>query len=336
MTRLLCFAVTIGAMGLSAAAHAESFSFTVGGHHISINTARSCYSAACVSVSIPGIVAGHHRHSDSIVAAQDAAPGKAVPRAGAAIASAPAVAPAPVAASAPVPQIVPTASPAEPRVAVAPATPPSPPPAPKLAATGGTEVAAPPPPSPPAEPAKTTATEAPAAPPPSAQPALDKSPIERPAQAMPATPPAAAIPSPGPAPVPKAAEAVDTERDDSPLGDWQTAGKTGAVRIEACGKALCGYLINPSSHAKAEAILISMKPRVGGKSNRDLEWRGSIFSRASGNTYNATMTLHGANLLRVEACALGHFFCSGNDWTRIVKQPAALATSRDGETEPRS
>jgi uncharacterized protein (DUF2147 family) len=330
MTRLLCFAVTMGVMGLSAAAHAETFSFTVGGHHISINAARNCYSAACVSVSIPGIVAAHRRHSDSIVATQEAAPGKAVPRAGTAIASAPVVAPAPV------PQIVPTAPPAEPRTVLAPAAPPSPPPAPKLAATAGTEVAAPPPPSPPSEPAKTAATETPAAPPPSAQPALDKSPIERPAQAALATPPAAAIPSPDPAPVPKAAEVVDTERDDSPLGDWQTAGKTGAVRIEACGKALCGYLINPSSHAKAETILISMKPRGGGKSDRDLEWRGSIFSRASGNTYNATMTLKGANLLRVEACALGHFFCSGNDWTRIVRQSPALATSHDGETEPRS
>ncbi len=121
---------------------------------------------------------------------------------------------------------------------------------------------------------------------------------------------------------------VDIERDDTPLGDWQTEGKTGAVRIEACGKALCGYLINPSSQAKGESILINMKPKT------EAQWRGSIFSRASGNTYNATMTLKTANLLRVEACALGHFFCSGNDWTRIVREP--LVTSRGDESEPRS
>lgn len=128
----------------------------------------------------------------------------------------------------------------------------------------------------------------------------------------------------------KITKVVDAERDDTPLGDWQTEGKTGAVRIEACGKALCGYLINPSSQAKAETILINMKPKG------DVEWRGSIFSRASGNTYNATMTLKRPDLLRVEACALGHFFCSGNNWTRIVKQPAAVLTSRDNESEPPS
>jgi hypothetical protein len=173
------------------------------------------------------------------------------------------------------------------------------PPAPKLAANDNNEVAAPPPP--PAAPVNIAATEKPAEPPPVVT---------------------------SPAPVPKLEKAVDIQREDPPLGDWQTEGKIGAVRIEACGKALCGYLINPFSHAKAESILINMKP------NSETEWRGSIFSRASGNTYNATMTLKGANLLRVEACALGHFFCSGNNWTRVIGAP--LVTSRDGDGEPRS
>lgn len=258
MSRLLCFAV---AMGLSTAAHAGSFSFTVGGQRISISAAPNCSSASCVSVSIPGIVISRRKPGDQAVAAQDAPPPEA-------------------------------------RATVAPPALPSPPPSvPKLAPTDSKQVTAPPPPLP-AEPV--------------------------------APPPAAAIPASDPAPVLKTAQAVDAVRDDTPLGDWQTEGKTGAVRIEACGKALCGYLIDPSSLAKAETILINMKPSSA------VEWRGSIFSRASGNTYNATMTLRGANLLRVEACALGHFFCSGNDWTRVLKQPAALVTSRGGASEPRS
>jgi len=36
-----------------------------------------------------------------------------------------------------------------------------------------------------------------------------------------------------------------------------------------------------------------------------------------------------ANLIRVEACALGHFFWLANNATRIIKEPAALVTSRD-------
>jgi hypothetical protein len=291
MTRLLCFAVTTGlAIGLSTAADAETFSFTVGGHHISISASRNCDRAACVSVSIPGIVTTHRRHRDDVIAAREAAPVKPAPKAAAAIARAPA--------------------------AIAPAPP---------------IVRAAPPLSPPAEPVKMAAPEKPAKPSPPVQPITDKPPVEQAAQTPPVTPPPAAVlPTPDPAPALKVAEVVDAERDDTPLGDWQTEGRVGAVHIEACGKALCGYLINPSSQAKGESILINMKPRG------DTEWRGSIFSRASGNTYNATMTLKSANLLRVEACALGHFFCSGNDWTRIVREPAALVTSRDDKGEPRS
>lgn len=297
MSRLLCF---VAAMGLAAAAHAETFSFTVGGHHISISATRNCYRADCVSVSIPGLVASRRKRSDDVATAQDAATLQPRPQAPAPAALPPVVAPAPA------PQIAPAAPPVETRAALPPPVlPPSPPPsAPKLAATDTTNVAAPP------------------SSPPAAEPV---------AQTQPVGPPHAVVhPAPDPAPVLKVAKLVDAARDDSPLGDWQTEGKTGAVRIEACGKALCGYLINPSSQAKAETILINMKPKS------EVEWRGSIFSRASGNTYNATMTLSGANLLRVEACALGHFFCSRNDWTRVVKEPAALVTSRDDASAPRS
>jgi uncharacterized protein (DUF2147 family) len=295
MTRLLCFAVTTGlAIGLSTAADAETFSFTVGGHHISISASRNCDRAACVSVSIPGIVTTHRKRSDDVIAAQEAAPVKPAPKAAAAIAPAPA-------AIAPAPPIVPAAPP------------------------------------PPAEPVRIAAAEKPAEPSPPAQPITDKPPVEQAAQTPPVTPPPTAVlPTPDPAPALKVAEVVDAERDDTPLGNWQTEGRVGAVHIEACGKALCGYLINPSSQAKGESILINMKPRGDRESKGDTEWRGSIFSRASGNTYNATMTLKSANLLRVEACALGHFFCSGNDWTRIVREPPALVTSRDDKGEPRS
>jgi uncharacterized protein (DUF2147 family) len=275
-------------MAAFTAAHAETFSFTVGGRHVTISASRNCLSASCVAIAFPGIITTHRKRSDDVVTVQDAAPVKPPPKAAAVAAPAPVV----------VPQAAPAASPSETRATVQP--PPSPPlPALKLAASDSKEAAAPPP----AEPVKVIATE------------------------KPAEPPAAAA---SPAPVLQLDKAVDIEREDSPVGDWQTEGKIGAVRIEACGKALCGYLINPSSHAKAETILINMKP------NSDTEWRGSIFSRASGNTYNATMTLKSASLLRVEACALGQFFCSGNNWTRIIKQPAALVTSRSDDGEPRS
>ena len=115
---------------------------------------------------------------------------------------------------------------------------------------------------------------------------------------------------------------MEDEPTDTPLGDWQTEGNKGAVRIERCGQALCGYLLNLTSNAKGETILIDMKPKTVS------EWSGNIYSRDSGNTYYATIAMKGPNSLRVEACALGRFFCSGNIWSRIDLKPMRTVTTR--------
>lgn len=126
-------------------------------------------------------------------------------------------------------------------------------------------------------------------------------------------------PSPG---IKQAATVAQPVNDESytPLGEWESAGATGTVRIERCGPALCGYALTDASR-KGESVLINMKPK-----KRDV-WTGSIYSRSSGNTYHAKMTLKSAGRLRVEACALGRFWCSGNDWTRVEAPRGQLITS---------
>jgi uncharacterized protein (DUF2147 family) len=137
-------------------------------------------------------------------------------------------------------------------------------------------------------------------------------------------------PSPPPAPPPQIARVShDAEEDaDTPIGDWQTEGK-GSVRIGKCGTALCGYVLDSSSSDKGEVVLINMKPK------NDRHWTGSVYSRASGDTYYGTIDLKGANTLRVEACAFGRFYCSGNNWRRIA-DPESLISSRQTFAEPRS
>jgi uncharacterized protein (DUF2147 family) len=207
---------------------------------------------------------------------------------------------------------------------------------------------------------------APAAPVP--VPALAPAPVVQPAAARPAAPPAcqplpvaAALPPPAPAPVtppiktpqaetliaaPRPApEAVapiaqvsqesDDDLADTPLGDWQTESHTGFVRIERCGRALCGYVLDPTSNAKGEAVLIDMKPNEASQ-KRASQWSGNIYSRDSGNTYYVTIAIKGQNSLQVEACALGRFFCSGNRWSRIEAAPAELITYRQIVSQPRS
>ena len=114
---------------------------------------------------------------------------------------------------------------------------------------------------------------------------------------------------------------------DSPLGDWQTEGR-GVVRIAECGRAFCGYAIRDGEDEKGEAILINMKAKS------ESQWSGSVYSKDSGDTYYGTMRLRGPNTLRVEACAFSHFYCNGNNWTRITSKP--MVTSRQIVPNPRS
>jgi uncharacterized protein (DUF2147 family) len=130
-------------------------------------------------------------------------------------------------------------------------------------------------------------------------------------------------------PVLRVSHQAEDEPADTPIGDWQTEGK-GTVRIIKCGQALCGYVLNTSSDDRGEAVLINMKPKT------DKQWTGSVYSHDSGDTYYGTMDIKGPDTLRVEACALGRFYCSGNNWSRIVVRNQPMMSSRQTSPEPRS
>jgi uncharacterized protein (DUF2147 family) len=123
-------------------------------------------------------------------------------------------------------------------------------------------------------------------------------------------------------------QAEEEAPSDSPIGDWQTEGK-GTVRIGKCGDALCGFALG-SSNENGEAILINMKPK------KERQWTGGVYSQGSGETYYGTMSLKGVNTLRVEACALGHFYCSGNNWSRITRRADSQMTSWQASSGLRS
>jgi uncharacterized protein (DUF2147 family) len=290
-------------MLLSSSAYAGApLSFVIGGHRIQIEAPRHCRSASCVAVSIPGIYETRRRRDryddfDDVPTAAPAKPLVAAPAPAQAQATVPVLAP---------PTIPPAGKPAIQSVACA-----SPQPATVgLAASATQEVAAPP---------------ASRIQPPETRP------ITPPVTAPSETPTVAARPAPAAAPeVLKISRDMDDGPAQTPLGDWETEGNKGSVRIEQCGRALCGYILHPSSSALGETVLSNMKPKAA------LQWSGNIFSRDSGNTYYATMAMKDPNTLRVEACAAGRFFCTGNVWSRIGAPPQKLVTSRQTSSAPRS
>jgi uncharacterized protein (DUF2147 family) len=315
------FCYFLALMALSSSAQAgDSFSFVVAGHRISIEAPRHCRSASCVSVSIPGIYRSNRRsdRDDDVAAAPEPAPVNP-PARGATCAPAPAPASQPPVQPAPLQP-----------VAAAPPPPPAPPPlaVPQLASTTAKIVVVP---APPPLPAPVAATAQPAVPPPP--------PKVEPVQTIPAEAPPLVAPKPVPVPTPvpqisKVSRETEDAPADTPLGDWQTEGSKGAVRVERCGQAMCGYLLNLASNAKGDTILINMKPKSKTVKS-DMAWSGTIYSRSSGATYYATMTMKGEDTLRVEACAFGRFFCAGNDWTRMEKA-SRMMTYQETSSRPPS
>jgi hypothetical protein len=295
-------------MALSSSAQADnSFSFVVAGHRIAIEAPRDCNSPSCVSVSIPGFfeTGGGRVRDDDLDDTSDtsdaAAPAK--PSAGAKqqVSTPPIVQPASK------PAIEPVASAPPPPVAGATATA-----APEIAAAPPSKIL-------PANAQQPKPLQPKPLPVSSSLPA--KSSVDKPTQVVP--------PAPAPHPV-QVLQETDDDPSDAPLGDWQTEGNKGSVRIERCGSALCGYVLNPSSNANGETVLINMKPKTAS------EWSGNIYSRDSGSTYYATIAMKGPDSLQVEACALGRVFCSGNVWSRIAARPAKLVTTRRTSWVPRS
>jgi len=199
---------------LSSSAQAGSFSFSVGGHRIHIESSRYCRSSSCASVSISGISQSRRKRDDG-----DRDNGEPMRPS-----AAPVAVPPPAVIQ---PMITPSVAPAPPPPAVyKPAnavtqTVPEPPIQPAVVA-------------PPAPPAMRPATVAPPAPPP---PTVEK-PIE-------------AVRSAPPSPMARVSHEADDEPADTPRGDWQTEGR-GEVRITRCGRALCGYVINASSSGASQ------------------------------------------------------------------------------------
>ena len=205
---------------------------------------------------------------------------------------------------------------------VSPSTPPAPP---AITAPAKTIVAAPPV----IYTAAASRTEIVAAPPPppAPPPSSEQASIPVPPPEQPTKPAEATQPAPQLERVSHQVEA-EGEPSDSPIGDWQTEGK-GTVRIAKCGNALCGFVLSSSSE-KGEAILINMKPKT------ERQWTGGVYSQDSGETYYGTMSMKGINMLRVEACAIGRFYCSGNNWSRIVRRADNLVTARHLSAEARA
>jgi uncharacterized protein (DUF2147 family) len=118
-----------------------------------------------------------------------------------------------------------------------------------------------------------------------------------------------------------------------PLGNWYTAEQKSKVQVAKCGDAICGTIvalkepndpktgkpkiddINADASKRTRPIVgtpivLGMKPSGADK------WTGQVYNPEDGKTYTGSLTMTGANTLKVEGCIMGGMLCKSNDWTR--------------------
>jgi uncharacterized protein (DUF2147 family) len=111
-------------------------------------------------------------------------------------------------------------------------------------------------------------------------------------------------------------------------GLWATERNNGRVRVEACGAAVCGYVVDgnqlranpaqtdvhnpdPAKRARPVKGLMILQGYAGGPPR----WRGSIYDPQTGDeSHDSTLTLVAPDTLEVEGCRL--FFCRSETWRR--------------------
>ena len=119
-----------------------------------------------------------------------------------------------------------------------------------------------------------------------------------------------------------------------PNGNWLTDGGAATVHIASCGSAVCGTIVklkepndpetgkpkvdkNNADASKrsrpviGSQIVLGMKP--SGTANK---WTGQVYNAEDGKTYSGSLTLQGADTIKLEGCILGGLICKAQTWKR--------------------
>jgi uncharacterized protein (DUF2147 family) len=119
---------------------------------------------------------------------------------------------------------------------------------------------------------------------------------------------------------------------DSAEGVWLSEDGGTKVHLANCGGKLCGTVVwlkepndektgkpktdklNPDPSKRARPML-GLRVVNGLAPNGPDNWSGSIYNADDGNTYQASMKVHGPRTARVQGCVLG-ILCKNQIWTR--------------------
>ncbi len=110
-----------------------------------------------------------------------------------------------------------------------------------------------------------------------------------------------------------------------PQGLWLTASGNLQVEISPCGPALCGVTAKVlANHSMQDSrTQVAEPPRLGLKIITDLKptgpgaWKGRIFNRENGKTYDCLVQPQGADALKLRVYVVLPLFGQDQVWRRV-------------------
>jgi uncharacterized protein (DUF2147 family) len=125
--------------------------------------------------------------------------------------------------------------------------------------------------------------------------------------------------------------AAQAQEGGQPGGIWLTQAGDAKVKVSICGGGICGVIVwlrepidpetgKPAIDDKNPNPALAKRPMIGLPLFRGMrpagpnKWSGQIYNADDGKTYASSLSVTGADSLRVEGC-IGAL-CGGETWTR--------------------
>lgn len=111
-------------------------------------------------------------------------------------------------------------------------------------------------------------------------------------------------------------------RADDLRGTWVNPERTVVVRIEDCGRALCGRIVQAAPTAQADAResgypqLLGLRIMTDYRPAGSNHWRGRVLVPDLGNTFSSHVDLIDAQHARIAGCLIGQYLCKSQVWLR--------------------
>jgi uncharacterized protein (DUF2147 family) len=108
-----------------------------------------------------------------------------------------------------------------------------------------------------------------------------------------------------------------------PTGVWRNPRNTVHVRIQPCGREMCGTVVWASARAQQKARAAGTQSLVGAQLFRELRredsasWAGRVFVPDLQRTVPGRLRVRGPNAVEARGCVAGGLVCRSQTWTRV-------------------